>query len=151
MESKDHKWREAPVVGIDNFSKKSADESLDKKFNYGNLPSQELQKNNENFDLKRNLQEFPQKTITNELYDKKNNFGTHKYIENQDFNKIQKENIYENNVLKEIENMPYKLKSNVYNQDAEKEQGKVIIANVPNKRKTELKKKGEENENMTSH
>ena len=50
-------------------------------------------------------------------------------------------------ILKEIENLPPKIKHNVFMQEDDKEQGKVIVANAFNKKKTEVKK---ESDNLQS-
>ena len=96
MESKEHKWREAPVVGINNFNSKSDE--------YEKTPM--ISSNTESM-----------KTIE------------------KSYNET-------SNVLKEIENLPQKIKYNVYNsQEDEKAQGKVIIANVNKKKPSDVKKK----------
>ena len=107
MESKDHKWREAPVVGINNFTTKNEDYIEKRNFNY---------------------------------IEEEHNFN--RIQEPQpEMKKIKQE---EKTVLREIENLPQKIKHNVFMQVGESEQGKVIVAGVfNNKKKTETKKEPE--------
>ena len=102
MESKDHKWREAPVMGINNFTTTKNEDfaEFETKFNRIQEPLPEMRK-------------------------------------------IKPE---EKTVLREIENLPPKIKQNVFLQESERDQGKVIVANVFNnnsKKKTEIKKEPE--------
>ena len=102
MESKDHKWREAPVMGINNFTTMKNEDftEFETKFNRIQEPLPEIKK-------------------------------------------IKPE---EKTVLREIENLPPKIKQNVFMQESERDQGKVIVANVFNnnsKKKTEIKKEPE--------
>ena len=109
MESKDHKWREAPVMGINNFTTTKNEDLIEMK----NANFAEFEKFNR---LQEPLPEMK---------------------------KIKPE---EKTVLREIENLPPKIKQNVFLQESERDQGKVIVANVFNnnsKKKTEIKKEPE--------
>lgn len=110
MESKDHKWREAPVMGINNFT-------TAKNEDFGEIKNGNFAE----FETKFNRIQEPMPEIK----------------------RIKPE---EKTVLREIENLPPKIKQNVFMQESERDQGKVIVANVFNnngKKKTETKKEPE--------
>lgn len=92
MESKDHKWREAPIVGISNFSETAKLQPTN------SLPSH-----------------------------------NYKDIHTSDIFKKPPKN-EESHVLREIENLPVKIKPNVFMEGGEKDEGKVITASLPMKK-----------------